>query len=113
MPNIRLLPRPRLVQRGHGIRGTMKKIGHFARPVLNNLARTILPMGTKQLRRIGSNYIKKGADLLTQAIEKKNNIKTGGRLFFPLIQQKQSNASTSLKSALDEPAKKRRKKIKK
>ena len=71
MPNIKLLPRPRLVQRGHGIRGTMKKIGHFARPVLNNLARTCVPMGQKQLRRVGSNFIKKGANLITQAIEKK------------------------------------------
>ena len=94
MPNIKLLPRPRLVQRGHGIRGTMKKIGHFARPVLNNLARTFVPMGQKQLRRVGSNLIKKGANLITQAIEKKN--KTGGRLFFPLIQQKQLNVPTSL-----------------
>ena len=107
MPNLRLLPRPRMVQRGNGLRGAIKKIGHYARPVLNTLAKTLLPLGVKQLQRVGSNFVKRGADILTRAVEKKNGLdKTGGRLFFPLIQEQSSKGNTS---SLPENIKKRKK----
>ena len=115
---IHYIPRPRAASQRGGIgsfRKAVARLGHFARPFAEGLARTVLPIGVKKLKKVGAQSIKAGANLLKKALVNGNKdsvsggqINTAYPTYFPLI-----NQSHTAKQAIPIQARRRKSKLKK
>ena len=98
---IRYIPRPQ--QRGglSGIRKAVARLGHFARPFAEGAVKTLLPIGLKKLKKVGSKTIKAGAELLKQVATgsragggEPTSYGEGKTAYFPLINRARGQTTT-------------------